>query len=401
MIRSLFGLLRNTRGVEAKSASLASPDAALLSLFGSVPTISGPSVTGHSALRVPAVKAAVELISTAVGSMPVKVFKREATGGKTEDPSHPAYPLIHDDANEWTSAVELRTQLTADALLHGLGVAYANRVDGRVVEFIRLAPGSVTKLADDVTGEPAYRVSAEAGVRVFSWRDVLVVRPFEGLSPVALAKEAIGLALVLEQHAARLFGRGARPSGILSSEQTLNDAAASRMKSSWQAAHGGSESGGTAILEQGMKFQPLAFSSVDAQFVEMRTFQIQEIARAFNVPVHMLKDLTKSTWSNNEQANLEFLQNTLQPWLDVWVAAYRRVLFDAADKADHVIEFLPDALLRADTATRAEAVAKFRAAGVMTANEVRARENLPTLPDGDKLENPYTTSPNSKAPTNA
>ena len=332
--------------------------------------------------------------------MPAKVFRRAATGGKVVDSAHPAFALVHDDANPWTSAGALRKQLTVDALLHGGGFAYANRLgDGRVVEFIRLDPASVTEGVDAGTGEPVYRVSDKRGERLYGWRDVLAIRPTGNASPVTLAKEAIGLALVLELHAARLFGRGARPSGILSSDQIIPEDAGVRMKASWQAAHGGSESGGTAFLERGVKFSPLTFSSVDAQFAEMRTFQIQEVARAFNVPVHMLKDMTKSTWSNNEQANLEFLQFTLQPWLDAWVDAYRRVLFDEADRGDCVIEFITDALLRADTATRAEAIAKFRAAGVMTANEVRARENLPALPDGDKLENPYTTP--GKAPTNA
>jgi HK97 family phage portal protein len=329
--------------------------------------------------------------------MPAKVFRREATGGKTEDTAPPAHALVHGDANPWTSAVELRTRLTADALLHGGGYAFANRVNGRVVEFIRLRPETVTELVDDVTGEPAFRVTEKGGERLYRWRDILVVRPF-GASPVRLAREAIGLALVLEQHAARLFARGGRPSGLLSSDQTLNEGAAARMKASWQAATGGSNSGGTAILEQGMKFQQLALTSVDAQFAEMRVFQINEIARAFNVPGHMLKEMSTSTWSNNEQANLEFLQFTLQPWLDAWVAAYRRVLFDENDATDFVIEFITDALLRADTATRSEAFAKWRSMGVMTANEVRARENLPALPGGDKLENPYTTS--AKAPSN-
>ncbi len=409
MIGSLVKTVSKALSWERKSASIAYPDPALFELFGSYQTISGPAVTPQSAMRVPAVKAAVELLSTAVSSMPASLFRWQADGAKLPDHSHPAAPFIERDANPWTTAIELRRQLTCDALLYGGGFAAAVRSsDGRVLELQRLNPLGVSEYYDLETTEPQYRYASPAGGEItYSWRDVVVVRPFvgeapfgvmsPGYSPVVLAKEAIGLALVLEQHAAQLFANGGRPAGILSTDQALTADAAARMRASWQSSQSGRNAGGTAILEHNMKYQPMAFSSVDTQFAEMRTFQITEIARAFNVPAHMLRDMSRATWKNNEQANLEFLQFSLQPWLDTWISAYRRVLFTDADRENYVIAFNSESLLRSDSAMRGEYFNKMRAAGVMTANDVRSQINLPALPGGDKLENPFTTSSSSPA----
>ncbi|MHB2165737.1 phage portal protein [Alsobacter sp. R-9] len=395
----MFGFGRRKKIEEKASSGIAIPEPWLSELFGAVPTLSGASVTPESAMRVPAVKASVELISSTVGTLPAKVFRRFPEGGKEAATDHPAYALVHDDANDWTSAHALRTQLTIDALLRGNGFAYANRVNGRIVELVRLT--GVEILVDDVTGEPAYRVDG----RIYQRTEILhIAAPVSfdgitGVSPVTLAREAIALALVLEQHAANLFGRGARPSGILRFQKALPAEVAARIRDAWHTAHGGSNSGKTAVLEEGAEFQQIAFNSVDAQFAEMRTFQTLEIARAFRVPPHMLFELGRATWSNSEQQNREFLQTTLLPWLRAWEAAYRRLLLTPEDRAEHSIEFVVDDLLRADTASRATAYAALRQAGVMTANEIRALENLPAHPDGDMLDNPaIATTSNQETP---
>lgn len=386
----MFARLRNLFKPETKS-SLAAPADWLLSLFGAAPTISGAAVSAQTATRVPAVAAAVNLISNAVGTLPAKLFAR-TDGAKQPDPSHPSYRLVHDDCNPWTSAGEFRRQITADALLndHG-GFAVAVRVNGRVQELHRLDPGGV-RIDQANDGSPIYRVALKSGGEaVHGYTDVLQIKAPNG-SPVTNAREAIGLALVLEAHAARLFANGGRPSGVLKFPNVLSQEAAARIKTSWQAAHGGAASGGTAVLESGGDFTPLAFTSVDSQFAEMRAFQTVEIARAFNVPVSMIGDLSRATWSNSEQMNLQFLQMTLLPWLRIWEAAYRRVLLVDNERDSYSIEFIVDDLLRADTATRANAYAQFRSNGIMTANELRKLENLPPLPGGDVLESPHVQS---------
>lgn len=395
-----------------ETRSLASPEDWLLNLFGAVPINSGVAVNSRTALSVPAVRCAVELIAGTLGTLPVKVFAVADNGGKEAAPDHTATPLVHRDANGWTSAGAFRSQLTMDALLHGGGFGYANRRPdtGDVVELIRLDPASMSVDTDERTGEPIFKQSDAKGQRLYSFRDILHISPLTsldgktGLAPAKTAREAIGLALALEQHAARLFANGGRPSGILSFPQRLGNEVAKRIKASWQAATAGGNSGGTAVLEEGGAFTPLAFTSVDSQFAEMRAFQIVEIARAFNVPPTFLADFSRATWSNITEANRQLVTFSLMPWFRTWEAAYRRVLLTDRDReAGTTIEFVVDGLLQGNASERAEAISKFRSAGVMTSNEARRLENLPAMDGGDKLENPFTTSSKTqpKEATNA
>lgn len=392
--------LRKLIGFERKGGvGLTDPEA--LWLFGALPTTSGVSVTGRSAVRVPAVAAAVSLISNSVATLPAKTFVSEGET-KAADPAHPSYSLIHDRASPWVSAAEFRRLLTIDALTHpapcgaGRGYALAVRVNGRVRELHRLDPNSVrVECADD--GSPVYMINlASGGTITRDWRDVLVIDA-PGGCPVHHAREAIALALVLEAHAARLFANGGRPSGVLKFPGTLTPESTQRIKASWQNAHAGSSSGGTAVLESGGDFIPLAFTSVDAEFMAQRQFQIVEIARAFGVPVSMIGDLSRATWSNSLEQRQQFLMFSLLPWLRAWEAAYTRVLVADNELDTHSIEFITDDFLRADTASRAEAYSKFRAAGVYTSNELRRLENLPPLPGGDKLDSPHVQSPTKAA----
>ncbi len=178
---------------------------------------------------------------------------------------------------------------------------WVNRIDGRPRELIRYRPGAWSVDRDLATDEPTFR----SGDRVLPLADCINVRAFGSTdrAPLTLAREAIAVALLMEQHAAKLFARGARPSGVLKLASKINEAALARIRKSWTDAHGGSEnSGRTAILEEGAEWQALSFNSVDAQFLELRQFQIIEIARAFRVPPHMLFDLGRATWSNVEIA---------------------------------------------------------------------------------------------------
>lgn len=361
-------------------------------LFGAQPTHSNVSVTPKSAMMVPAVSSAVELIAEAVGTLPVKLFVRNAKG-KDADAAHPAFRLAHDEANDWTSAAELRTQLTHDALLHDRGgFALANRVDGRVVEFIRLDPLTVEPKTDDATGEPFYVVrQGRKNVR-YEYRDVLHIQAFGASAPINRARNAIALAMDLERHAAKLFTNGARPSGILSTD-AKSPAALKNIADMWNATFGDTNNTGKpAILPEGTAYQQTGLSSTDAQFEQMRRFQTEEIARAFRVPPTMLFDLTRGTWSNTEEMGNQFLTYTLRPWLDAWEWAYARVLLTSEERTHRFFEFVTDDLLTVSFAQQAASFGQYRSMGVMTANEVRAARNLPPLPGGDELQNPYTTS---------
>jgi len=380
--------------IEEKAMSLL--DERIGEMFGVLPTNSGVVVSGNSAMRVPAVLQAVRLISENVGSVPCKLY-RETGESKEAAKDHPAHKITHSCANEWTSAGQLRIDLTVDALLHGAGYAQVVRAsDDRPLEVHRLDPSKVQRNCED-DGEPFYLVSTERGQVRLSYRDVLYIPAFAGVSPVKLGREPIGISLTLEKHTSNLFSDGARPSGMFWSENSVPDTDAgtktiANILKDYRAAFSGGKQSRPLIVPNGFRYQQMALASTDAQFIENRLEQINEIARIFGVPPHMLYQLERATWSNAEQMAASFLQLCLRPWLDKWQDAYAIVLLTDEERDTLYFEFVIDDVQRADAAGRAEIFGKLVAMRAMTPNEVRAAMNLPALPGGDELANPYTTT---------
>jgi HK97 family phage portal protein len=196
-----------------------------------------------------------------------------------------------------------------------------------------------------------------------------------GYSPIAMAKNAIGLAIATEEYGAKFFANGAAPSGVLEHPGTIKDP--QRVKESWNSAYQGSANAHKiAVLEEGMKYTPIGIAPEQAQFLETRKFQINEIARIFRVPPHMLADLEKSSFSNIEQQSLEFVKYTLDPWVVRWEQSMCRVLFSESEKPTYFIKFNVDGLLRGDYASRMSGYATARQNGWMSANDIRELENL-------------------------
>lgn len=387
---------QTTADAPAEQRSLADPAPWLLDLFGATPALSGVTISPATAMRCTPVRAAVEAISESVGGLPLHVYERDGDA-RERAPDHPAYAILHDQANDWTPASLFREQVTRDALLWGNGYAFINRADGQPRELIRLAPSAVTVELDAITAEPRYRLSDGNQNRILDRRDILHIQApsidgVKGASPVTECKEAIALAIVMERHAARLFGRGGRPSGLLKFPQRLGAETAKRIKQSWQAAHAGENSGGTAVLEEGGEFQALTLNSVDAQFQQLWQHSILEIARVFRVPPHLIFELGRATWGNAAEMGAAFLRFTLDRWLKTWQGEIRLKLIAPEDRARFYAEFLVDDLLRADLAARADAYGKLIAARVLNPNEVRAMENRAPYEGGNAFLNPNTTA---------
>ncbi len=382
---------------DQKDWTLASPGDQLMELLAARPiTQAGVSVSAEVALRVPAVKCAVQTIAEAVAQLPLHVYKRGANGARERDSSHPAYALLHDAPNSWTSAYLLKLQIQVDALVRGNGFGFVNRVGGKAREILRLDPTAVT--VETQAGMPRYFVQEPGGRRELRHEDVIHIRALSldglvGKSPVALAAEAIGIAIAQEGHAGRLFGSGGRPSGLLKFPGKLSKQVAERIGAAWQAFHGGESSGRTAVLEEGGDFVPLTFSSVDLQFQELRTFQVLEIARAFKIPPHLIFELGRATWSNSEEMGRVFLQYCLLPWLKQWQGELQRTVFSADERQTWFAEFLVDDFALADLGSRATAYSQLIAARVLNPNEVRAAENRAPYTGGDEFINPNTMTP--------
>ncbi len=375
--------------------SLAAPDVDLAALFGVTP---GYSASAGAALAVPAVQAAVRLISEAVASLDIKIVRRVG-GVDVEASEHPVAALFAGGPNDWTDTFTFIRDLTAGALISDKGsLAFVNRVGaGRIRELVRYEPAHFTvDYSGDGRMEPAFRIN---NAQVAS-ENVVHLRSAFLRCPLSLASDAIGAAKEMERHAANLFKNGARPSGVLALKGRVGPDGVRKVRESWQAAHGGGKSGGTAILEGEAEYTSLALTSADAQFLEMRKFQIIEICRAFRVPPSMIYDLDRATWSNSEQMGREFLVYTLEPWLKALEGALRRALFSPEERAEYRVVFDRDDLTRADLTDRASAISSLISSRVLNPNEARSWLDLAPRAGGEQYANPNTGSnqPGATAP---
>lgn len=363
-------------------SSLADPGPDIFAQFGLV----GP-ITAAEALRVPAVGSAIRLISEAAASLDVVVKERQADGSEVEVRDHIASGLLTGFANDWTSGFDFIRDLVIDALTDDRGgLAWVNRIgDGRPYELIRFRSGVFNVDYNQTTGEPIYRIEN----RLTPASDVIHVRPPFGKASLTLAREGIAIARALANHAEKLFGRGARPSGVLSFPKGMGEDSVKRARKGWRDTQEGEDEGGrTAILYDGAEFKPLTLASTDAQFIENRKFQIYEIARAFRVPPSMLFELDRATYANGEQQGMDFLTYCLEPWLKGLEGALARALLTREERADGlVIRFDRDDLTRADLNARATAINSLIASEVLNPNEGRGWIGLGPYPGGDKFGN--------------
>ena len=356
------------------------------------PTAAGKTVTEQSAMQLTAVYACVRILAEAIAGLPLHLYRRGKNGSKDKAADHPLYSLLHDEPNpEMTSFVFRETMMT-HLLLYGNCYSQIIR-DGRgqVTALYPLMPNQMSVDRDE-RGQLYYtylRSNEEAatmsGSTVYLMpEDVLHVPGlgFDGLvgySPIAMVRNSIGMALACEEYGAKFFANGASPSGVLEHPGTIKDI--SRLRESWNSVYGGSKNAGkVAILEEGMHYAPISISPNEAQFLETRKFQVDEIARIFHVPPHMIGDLERSTFSNIEQQSLEFVKYTLNPWVCRWEQALTRALLSPREKREYFIKFNVDGLLRGDYKSRMNGYAVGRQNGWMSANDIRELENLDRIP---------------------
>ena len=360
-------------------------------------TATGLAVTPESSLAYTAVLACVRVLSEAVASLPCLVYERYDQNGreaKRRSAEHAVYPLVHDAPNTVQTAFEFYEMGMAHILLWGNFYAEIDWSPGGQARGLWPLPAwwVSPKWARDGKW---YELQMGSGQREYlpDYR-VLHVPGFgydgvEGKSMIRLAREAIGLGLATEQFGARFFGNGAMPGGVLEHPGKLSDEAYKRLKDSWELRHQGlNNAQRLAILEEGMKLSAIAVPPEDAQFLETRRFQRQDIAAIFRVPPHMIGDLERATFSNIEQQSTDFDTNTLRPWLERWEQRLNRSLLLEEERRTYFMEFLVDAILRADTATRYAAYATGRQWGWLSVNDIRERENMNPVEGGDEYLSP-------------
>ena len=356
------------------------------------PTSAGRLVTERSAMQMTAVYACVRILSEAIAGLPLHVYRYEAGGSRSKALSHPLYVLLYDEPDPEMTSFIFRETLMTHLLLWGNAYAQVIRNGrGDVVGLYPLMPNRMQVGRND-NGELEYvysRTGDEPDVDqprkvTLTAADVLHIPGlgFDGLvgySPIAMVKNAIGLAIATEEYGASFFANGAAPGGVLEHPGTIKDPA--RVRESWQSTFDGSRnSNKIAVLEEGMTYTPIGISPEQAQFLETRKFQINEIARIFRIPPHMIGDLEKSSFSNIEQQSLEFVKYTLEPWVIRWEQAITKTLLSPAEKPHVFVKFNLEGLLRGDYVSRMNGYATARQNGWMSANDIRALENLDLIP---------------------
>jgi HK97 family phage portal protein len=350
-------------------------------------TGSGVAVTDETALRVMAVLSAVRVIAESISTLPLTVYERLDDGDKRPAPDHPVSEILHTLANEESTAQSVRETLCAHVLLRGNAYARVIRDGaGDVREIWPLTPGTVEVTRPKRDGPLAFHVT-ESGAPTETLRPDQVWRipglswgGVTGLSPIGLAREGVGLALALEQNTASALRNGARIAGIVSHPHVMEDPEYHRFKASWDEAYAGvTNAGRTVVLEQGAKFEKVGMTFEDLQFLELKKFQVAEIARLFRVPLHMLFDDKAQPRANMEQASLEFVVYTLRPWLVRFEQTIARDLLLPSERRRYFAEHNVAGLLRGDFASRMAGYAQGRQWGWWSVNDVRRLENLNSL----------------------
>ena len=357
-------------------------------------TTSGKFVNERTSMQMTAVYCCVRILSEAVAGLPIHLYRYTDVGGKEKAVDHPLYFLLHDEPNAEMTSFVFRETLMTHLLLWGNAYAQIIRNGkGEVIGLYPLMPDRMT-VDRDADGNLYYeytRYSEDAKTMntrdmtvKLSPRDVLHIPGlgFDGLvgySPIAMAKNAIGLAIATEEYGSKFFANGAAPSGVLEHPGVLKDPA--KLRDSWTQTFGGSHNANkVAVLEEGVKYTPISISPNEAQFLETRKFQIDEIARIFRVPPHMIGDLEKSSFSNIENMSREFVTYTLDPWLVRIEQSVARALLTPDEKKKYFIKFNVDGLLRGDYESRMQGYSIARQNGWMSANDIRRLEQLDEIP---------------------
>ena len=386
-IKSLFGFGQARDKPVDKAA-----DAGYSFLFGR--TTSGKPVNERTAMQTTAVYACVRILAEAVASLPLHVYEYQDDGGKKLVHDHPLYYLLHDEPNPEMTSFVFRETLMSHLLIWGNAYAQIIRDGaGRVLGLYPLLPDKMEVQRDD-KGNIYYVYSRnsdenptfkEYGNIKLKAEDVLHIPGlgFDGLigySPIAMAKNAVGMTLACEEYGASFFANGANPGGVLEHPGVLKDP--SKVRESWNSVYRGvNNAHKIAVLEEGMKYQQIGIPPEEAQFLETRKFQIIEIARLYRIPPHMVGDLDKSSFSNIEQQSLEFVKYTLDPWVIRWEQSLQRSLLLPGEKGKYFIKLNVDGLLRGDYQSRMNGYAVGRQNGWFSANDIREMENMNPIPD--------------------
>lgn len=368
-------------------------DPVLQAIWGARDSISGVDVTPDTAMDSTAVIAALRILSEGVAMPPLDTFERitldTGRSAKRRALEHPLYFLLKDEPNPEMTSFELREMIQGNCTLHGNGYAEVVRDGGgRVREIWPMRSDWMTPFREK-SGELKYLYRPPDGRQiVFKAENILHIPGFhtgglEGMSAINLGREAIGVALATDRHAAGIFKRGIVPGLVLEHPEVLGPEAQKNLRRSFEEAYSGSDKSYRAmILEQGLKLNNGGVVDPErTQLLESRQFSISDMGRIFGIQPTRLGDLSHATFTNIEHLAIEFTQWTIGPWLERWCQRLKKDLLSPREKRQYFMEFNLSALLKGDYKTRQEGYQIGRNGGWLSANDIREMENLNPLPD--------------------
>jgi HK97 family phage portal protein len=370
-------------------------------------TASGVPVTTSSAMRHVAVMACVSILAGDVAKIPLDVFKRLSNGGKEVLKDHYLHRLLR-APNDWQDGFEFKEMLQASLVLRGNGYAVAVR-NGRGVPLymVPIHPDRVG-LFEAPSGEYFYFVTRNGLHEMAMLRDKPLMIPsydmlhlrwmplwnsLLGTSRLGLVRQSIGVSIGLEEHQARFIGQGARTGGVLSTDQKFaNKEVREQLREEWQRLQAGPKnSGATAILEQGLKWQPLGLSMVDAQFIDSRKFQLRDVARAFEVPPYKLAIEGESEGPAMVQMGQQYLNGPISGYCERWKAKGEK-FFDL-DGVEAFLDWDYAHFVKADLLSRFTAYRQAVGGPWMAVNEARRGEGMPNVENGETVQQAVNMAP--------
>jgi HK97 family phage portal protein len=368
-------------------------------------SMAGTAVTPDTAMQNTAVFACVKVLSETLASLPIHIFRFEGNK-RIRVPEHPLSKILSLLPNaEMTAYTFIET-----AMIHLLtyGNFYAQIVrngKGQPLSLYPLLPQNMDVSRDTTTGRLVYTYTrnydeyGKPGITVIPNRDILHVPGlgFDGImgfSPISMARNAIGMGIAVEQFGSSFFANGALPAGVLESPTAVKNP--DKLKESWNTQFGGGKAHGTALLEEGLKYHTITIPPNDAQFLETRRFQTEEIARVFRVPLHMIGDYTHATFSNVEHLSLDFVKFSLTSWITRLEQGFEKALLLPSEQGEYFIKFNVDGLLRGDYQSRMSGYAVGIQNGFMSVNDIRDLEDMNEVPE-ERGGNIYMVNGNMKS----
>ncbi len=360
-----------------------------LTLFG---LGAGKQINEKTALTFSAVYSCVRVLSESIGQLPVHVFKRESDGDRVHSMDHPISQIVNRQPSPIYTPFSFYSTMASNCLLWGNSYAVIERNGAmRPTRLDIIHPSLVTPMFDD-NNNVFYEVRSDglekSPAKRYDAKEIIHFRGFSydginGISPIALHKDSIGLGMAAVEYGASFFGNGASLSGVLEHPSKLSKEASERLINSWNSKYQGSaQAGKTAVLEEGLKYKAISMPPDQAQFIATRKFSVEDVARIFRVPQHMIQNLDNATYSNIEQQSIDYVVHSLTPWLVQMEQEMNQKLFRENERVDHYVKFNTNGLLRGDQKSRGDYYQTLWNIGAISIDEIRGFEDMNKLPNG-------------------